>query len=72
MALAGAAAVPAPMLPWPAARSRDARLLLVLGVTTLLSALGRGQGEIHDALFFMTSGISGMRARLMVNVPTGE
>jgi hypothetical protein len=32
------------------------------------SAQGRGQGEIHDALFFMTGGISQKDDQLMVNV----
>lgn len=31
-----------------------------------------GQGEIHDALFFMTSGISGRRYHLLVNVVTSD
>src|SRR5271165_1077232 len=30
-----------------------------------------GQGGIHDALLFMTGGISGLRADVSVNVPTG-
>jgi hypothetical protein len=32
------------------------------------SAQGRGQGEIHDALFFMTGGISFIPSQLMVNM----
>jgi hypothetical protein len=43
---------------------------MLLGVTTLLSALAPGQGEIHDALFFMTGGISGKDGPLMVKLAT--